>query len=345
MIGIISRVNAELPNSLAVGATGRPVGADAYRGRSALVTGGAGFIGSHLGEALIASGCRLRVLDDLSTGRTSNVPLGADFIQGSVTDRSIVARAVDGVDFVFHLAALVSVPVSVAEPERCFEVNVTGTENVVRSATQAGVLGLVHVSSAAVYGASPSLPSRESDPISCQSPYASSKACGEFLVQAAARSAGLRGASLRFFNVFGPRQDPKSAYAAVISAFVDAALAGRDPTIFGDGSATRDFVPVSEVVKAMLLAASRAEEVAGESFNVGLGGTTTIRDLLDRIQAIAGTRLRTSFAPRRAGDVAHSCASIDKARLLLGYSPSRSVSDGLAELVEWERAQAHRRGA
>ena len=313
--------------------------AETFHGRIAVVTGGAGFIGSHLSRKLSDLGCSVRVFDDLSTGRLSNLPGGIEFERGCITDRLAVDRVVGGADFVFHLGALVSVPVSVHEPRRCFDVNVVGTQNVIDAAVRSGVRGFVHTSSAAVYGRTPSLPSRESDQIECHSPYAASKACGEFLVQAAARSSGLHGVSVRLFNVFGVRQDPRGAYAAAISAFVDAALAGRAPKIFGDGSATRDFVPVSEVVSAMLLSARAAEVVRGESFNVGLGDSTQIRDVCSMIYGLAGCSQLPEFLPVREGDVPFSCASIEKAQSLLGFLPRSSVLDGLRQLVADEASK------
>jgi len=319
---------------------GHPSGAadpsSAYRGRRVLVTGGAGFIGSHLTRALLAGGAAVRVLDDLSTGKQENLAPGVEFVRGSVADGALAAEAVRGCSHVFHLAAMVSVPQSVSEPAGCFSSNVVGIENMVRSAEAAGVLGFVHTSSAAVYGSTPSLPSSESDQISCFSPYAASKACGEFLVQAAARAGRLRGASVRLFNVFGPRQDPRSAYAAAISAFVDAALARRPAKVFGTGAQTRDFVPVAEVVAAFLLVGANAERVAGESFNVGLGRATSILELVQMIARASQCSIEPEFHPRRAGDVEHSRASIAKIRGQLGFVPGSDLYAALEELVRWE---------
>ena len=310
--------------------------ASAYHGRRVLVTGGAGFIGSHLARSLLSNAAEVRVLDDLSTGKQENLAPGVEFIRGSVADYAAVTEAVRGCSHVFHLAAMVSVPQSVSDPAGCFLANVAGMENMIRAAEAAGVLGFVHTSSAAVYGSNPSLPSSESDPISCFSPYAASKACGEFLVQAAARAGRLRGASVRLFNVFGPRQDPRSAYAAAISAFVDAALARRPAKIFGTGEQTRDFVPVAEVVAAFLLVGANAERVAGESFNVGLGRATSILDLVTMIARASQCPIAPEFHPKRAGDVEHSRASITKIRERLGYMPVSDLYTALEELVRWE---------
>jgi UDP-glucose 4-epimerase len=310
--------------------------ASVYRDRCVLVTGGAGFIGSHLTRSLLANGAHVRVLDDLSTGKLENLAPSVEFIRGSVADHAAAAEAVRGCSYVYHLAAMVSVPQSVSDPARCFRDNVIGLENMVRVSEAADVLGFVHTSSAAVYGATPSLPSTESDPISCFSPYASSKACGEFLVQAAARAGRLRGASVRLFNVFGPRQDPRSAYAAAISAFVDAANARRPAKIFGTGAQTRDFIPVSEVVAAFLLVGANTELVAGESFNVGLGRATSVIDLVAMIAQASQCLIEPVFYPKRAGDVEHSRASIVKIREQLGFVPTADLYTALAELVRCE---------
>ena len=304
-----------------------------YAGKYVLVTGGAGFIGSHLCRALVSQGARVRVLDNLSSGRAANLPESVQLVIGDISEATNVDSAVDGCSYVFHLAAMVSVPASVADPSRCFSTNVVGTERLIRASEIAGVEGFVHTSSSAVYGGCPALPSRESDPISCESPYAASKACGEFLVQAAARSGRLAGVSLRLFNVFGFRQDPKSAYAAVVSSFIDAAIHRRACNIYGSGSQTRDFIPVHEVVSAFLAAGLRAKESAGEVFNVGLGQGTSVRDLASRINRAAGNDIDSVMHPSRAGDVEHSRACVDKARALLGISLVADIESALAELV------------
>ncbi len=313
----------------------------AIDGRRALVTGGAGFIGSHLCDALVSLGCGVTVLDDLSTGRIGNLPSEVRFVQGSVTQPDVVADLVSECDLVFHLAAMVSVPASVADPEGCFERNVVGTECVVRAAARAGVAGFVHTSSSAVYGPHPCLPSRECDPIACASPYAASKACGEILVQAAALSSGLPGVSLRLFNVFGPRQDPKSPYAAAVSAFAGAALERRSCKIYGSGDQTRDFVPVSQVVEAFLVAGAYGRRVAGESFNVGLGRGTSVRELAAVIAHVAGSEAPPELHPPRAGDVEHSRACIDKIRNAFGLRLDANLEEAFASLV---RAQVRHCG-
>lgn len=304
-------------------------------GCSALVTGGAGFIGSHLVRALLAQGLSVRVLDDLSSGHLANVPEGVEFVRGSVEDAEQVHRAMSGCEHVFHLAAMVSVPQSVSDPEGSFRINVVGTENVIRAATKSGVQSLVYTSSAAVYGPRPSLPSRETDPILCVSPYAAGKAAGEMLLQSAVNSAGLHAVSLRLFNVFGIRQDPKSAYAAAISAFVDSAVARRAPLIFGTGRQTRDFVPVANVVQAFLRAAASDRSVSGRAFNVGLGIQTTLLEVVERIAEFSGFSAPPEMRPRRAGDVNDSVANITAIREALAYEPTVTVAEGLRELVSY----------
>ena len=301
--------------------------------RQVLITGGAGFIGSHLSGALVSLGARVRVLDDLSSGCLPNLPDGVEFVNGSIEDESMLRSVVRGCSQVFHLAAMVSVPTSVADPDGCFERNVFGTEAVLRAAACEGVEGLVHTSSAAVYGSQPSLPSRETDPIQCESPYAASKACGEFLVQSAARCGRVPGVSLRLFNVFGPRQNPYSPYAAAVCSFVEAAVGRRPIRIFGDGSQTRDFIPVTDVVRAFMLAGAKAAALRGEVFNVGLGVRTSVSDLARMIGNAACSDSPPLYEPSRAGDVPHSCACLDRARRVLGFEPIASLETSLGELV------------
>jgi UDP-glucose 4-epimerase len=298
-----------------------------------LVTGGAGFIGSHLVRALLAQGLSVRDLDDLSSGHLANVPEVVEFVFGTVEDADQVHRLMSGCEHVFHLAAMVSVPQSVADPEGIFRINVIGTENVIRAATNLGVRSMVYTSSAAIYGPRPSLPSCESDPILCVSPYAAGKAAGEMLLQAAVNSAGLHAVSLRLFNVFGVRQDPKSAYAAAISAFVDAAVARRAPLIFGTGKQTRDFVPVANVVQAFLRAAASDRSVSGRAFNVGLGVRSSLLEVIERVAEYSGYSAPPQMHLRRAGDVDDSVADISAIRQALSYEPGVTVAEGLRELV------------
>lgn len=299
-------------------------------GTTCLVTGGAGFIGSHLSRALLALGARVRILDDLSTGHARNLAPDAEFIEGSVADQPLVTRAVAGCRYVFHLAAMVSVPQSVADPEGCIRSNIVGPQRILTAAREAGVRRIVLASSCAVYGEEPALPSLETDPTTCCSPYAASKLAGEALCQAFSRTGGPSTACLRFFNVYGPGQDPRSAYAAVISAFADALRAGRTPTIFGDGEQSRDFVFVEDVVRANLLAATAADDLRGQVFNVGTGRRTSLLELLRTMAALAGRPPEAEHKPPRPGDVRHSQADLSRTRETLGYEPRTAIKDGLS---------------
>ena len=306
----------------------------ALSGSTCLVTGGAGFIGSHLSRALMEHGARVRVLDDLSTGHRRNLVSGVEFVEGSVSDGAAVGRAVAGCRFVFHLAAMVSVPQSVAEPERCVMSNIVGTQRVLSAAGAAGVQRVVLATTCAVYGDQPSLPSLETDPTMCCSPYAASKLAGEALCQAFARNGGPSTACLRFFNVYGPGQDPKSAYAAVISAFGAALREGRTPVIYGDGEQSRDFVYVGDVVRANILAATAPEGLRGEVFNVGTGVRTSLLELLALMASIAGRAARADHKEPRAGDVRHAQADISRIRARLGYEPATRIEVGLRRTIE-----------
>ncbi len=298
-----------------------------------LVTGGAGFIGSHLSRGLLGFGARVRVLDDFSTGHRRNIAPGAELIEGSVADEAAVTRAMAGCGLVFHLAAMVSVPQSVAEPDLCVRSNIVGTQRVLTGAKAAGARRVVLASTCAVYGDQPNLPSREADPTMCCSPYAASKLAGEGMMQAFARTGGPSTACLRFFNVYGPGQDPKSAYAAVISAFAAALREGRTPTIFGDGEQTRDFVFVEDVAQAIMLAGTAKADLRGEVFNVGTGARTSLLQLLGTLAKVAGRPATADHKPARAGDVRHSQADISKIRAALEYEPRTMIEQGLARTV------------
>lgn len=318
--------------------------ATSLSGAQALVTGGAGFIGSHLVEALQAEGARVRVLDDLSSGTASNLHSSAELFKGSIVDRSCVESAMKGCNVVFHLAAMVSVPESVGNPSACFEANVVGTENVIRSAVDHRVSGFIHTSSSAVYGPVPRTPSEESDPVCAASPYAASKASGELLLQSASHAHGLRGASFRLFNVFGSRQHPGGQYAAVISAFIHGCLSGSGMRIHGDGSYTRDFIPVAEVVRAFVHAARKMNDLNGHSINLGLGRPTSVAQLSAMISRAAGIAHSTTRLPLRPGDVPHSCACMSKFERFMGYRPSASLETELKHLVEWIRPRVKATG-
>lgn len=311
-----------------------PPTSPSLRGACCLVTGGAGFIGSHLCRSLLASGARVRVLDNLSTGRRDRVPEGAEFVEGCVAEVGVASAAAAGCDVVFHLAAMVSVPQSVREPEACLRVNVLGTQRVLEAAARAGARRVVLASTCAVYGDRPRLPSAEGDPTRCCSPYAASKLAGEGLCQSAAATGGPSAVCLRFFNVYGPGQDPRSAYAAVISAFSSALREGRVPTIYGDGEQTRDFVYVGDVVRANMMAAAAGEDLRGEVLNVGTGVSTSLLDLLGVLSGVSGSGARASHEAARAGDVRHSRADVSRIRAVLGFEALTPIRAGLARTYD-----------
>jgi len=302
-----------------------------------LITGGAGFIGSHL-AAHFQRRAEVRVLDNLRTGHAHNLAgLDVEFLHGSILDRELVARAVRGVDYVFHLAAFVSVPESVERPHECVALNVTGLLNVLEAAAAAGVRKLVFSSSAAIYGDNPDVPKYEDMRPEPRSPYAVTKLDGEYYCQHYTEAHGLETAALRFFNVFGPRQDPAGAYAAAVPIFMQRALAGEPLTIFGDGGQTRDFIYVDDIVGAIAFAASTPGMTG--VFNAGYGGQMTVLELARRIVALAGSQSEIRHAAERAGDVRHSRASVDKLRAA-GFQPAGTLEAGLAAtLAAWRRTE------
>ena len=306
-----------------------------------LITGGAGFIGSHLAERLVALGAKVRLLDDFTTGRRQNLSALAhqvELLQGSLTDMATVRKAVAGMDVVFHQGALPSVARSVEDPLTTHQVNATGTLLLLLAAREAKVKRVVFASSSSVYGDTPTLPKREEMPPNPQSPYALSKLIGEQFCRLFWRLYGLETVSLRYFNIFGPRQDPTSQYAAVIPRFITKLLRGERPTIYGDGEQTRDFTFVDNCVQANLLAAT-AEGVAGEVFNVGAGKQTSVNELFRLIRSLIGiNNIEPLYAPPRPGDVRHSLADITKARERLGYEPSVSLEEGLERTIAWFRS-------
>ena len=302
-------------------------------GTRCLVTGGCGFIGSHLAEALLRLGADVVILDDLSSGYRANAPDGTIVIEGSVLDRTALNQAIEGCTHVFHEAAMVSVPVSLERPQECLRINVLGTQLVCSEAAHAGVRRVVLASSAAAYGNLPVLPCHEDHPPSAWSPYAASKVAGELVLQSAARTTSVSTVSLRYFNVFGERQDPRSPYAAVISAFVDRLRHGLPPTVYGDGSQSRDFVHVANVVQANLLAATNPARFAGDVFNIGTGVRTDLRGLLETLAEILGVEAAWEHAEPRPGDIMHSLADISSARRTLGYEPDVSFREGIRRLV------------
>ena len=305
-----------------------------------LVTGGAGFIGSHIVEALVAEGAAVRVFDNLATGHRENLdPVKGryEWFGNDIRDTAALAAAMKGVDYVFHEAAMVSVPLSVEKPRECHEVNATGTLNVLLAAREAGVKRVVMAATAAAYGNNPELPKRESMRPEPESPYGLTKVTGEYYLRTFALLYGLQTVALRYFNVYGPRQDPKSMYSGVISKFVDVLTAGGTPTIFGDGGQTRDFVFVKDVVQANLKAMQGKRVGTGEIINVGTGRAVSLLDLLAALGDLTGRRVSPLFAPVRAGDVRHSLSDIGQARLLLGYEPATELRAGLGQLLEWKK--------
>ncbi|MEO7272355.1 MAG: SDR family oxidoreductase [Vicinamibacterales bacterium] len=303
-----------------------------------LVTGGAGFIGSHLAEELARRGHRVRVADALTTGKRSNldhVP-GVEFLEGDLADLAFAARAVQGVEFVLHQAAIPSVPKSVADPLTSHRSNVDGTLNLLLAARDANVRRVVFAASSSAYGDTATLPKHENMPSDPLSPYALQKVVGEMYLRMFTKLYGLETVSIRYFNVFGPRQDPSSAYSGVISVFATALLDGRAPTIYGDGEQTRDFTYVADVVNGVLKACE-APAASGEVINVATGGRISLNRLFDTMKAIVQSQVTPVYAEARAGDVRDSQADISKARRLLGFEPTVSLEDGLRRTVEWYR--------
>lgn len=294
-----------------------------------LITGGAGFIGGHLAHRLVGLGARVRVLDDLSGGFAANVPAEATLIRASILDDGALREAIAGARYVFHQAAMVSVPESVGNPAGCVQVNVLGTERVLSAARDAGVKRVLFAASAAAYGNDPRLPSREDHLPDCWSPYAMSKVAGEHLLRTFSRCYGLSTVSLRYFNIFGPRQNPDSPYAAVISAFTKVLRAGGQPSIFGDGMQTRDFTYIDNVVHANVLAATTKTELMGEVINVGTGVRTSLLDVLAHLGRVLGRKVEPTFLPPRAGDVRDSTADIGLAERLIGYRPVVGFGEGI----------------
>jgi nucleoside-diphosphate-sugar epimerase len=300
-----------------------------------LVTGGAGFIGSHLAERLLRDGHEVRILDSFATGRRANVAVldGVELVEGDIQSYERAHTAVRGCDHVLHQAALPSVPRSIQDPLTSAAVNTTGTLNVLLAARDAGVKRVVFASSSSVYGASTALPKREDMMPLPISPYAVSKLAAESYCRVFSTIYGLECVALRYFNVFGPRQDPQSQYAAVVPRFITAALDGRRPVVYGDGEQSRDFTFIDNVVAANLLALT-APDAVGEAFNVACGERYTLNALLTLIGQVAGVDIAPEHVPARSGDVRHSQADIDKARRLLGFEPHVGFVDGVRATIE-----------
>jgi UDP-glucose 4-epimerase len=305
-----------------------------------LVTGGAGFIGSHIAQALVNRGDQVRVLDNLSTGHRSNLDWAdgnVDFVEGDVSDAAIVREAVKDVECIFHQAALASVPRSVEAPLDTNAACVTGTVTVLDEARRAGVRRVVYAASSSAYGDQPTSSKRETDLPLPLSPYGAAKLAAEFYCQAFFQTYALETVCLRYFNVFGPRQDPDSPYSAVIPLFISAMLAGKQPTVYGDGQQSRDFTYVENVVHGNLLAAE-ADGVGGKVINVANGQSTTLLELLRALNELLGTSIEPIFDKPRVGDVLESMADITRARKLLGYEPQIGFDEGLRRSIDYYRS-------
>lgn len=304
-----------------------------------LVTGGAGFIGSHLVHALHDAGNEVTILDNFYTGRMDNLEsLPVRIINGDVRSSSDLQAAIEGMEYVFHLAAIASVARSIKDPLSTHTVNVTGTLQLLQAARKAGVKRVVYASSSSVYGNNPALPKNENQTPAPASPYAVSKLAGEHYCQVFHQTVGLETACVRFFNVFGPRQDPESEYAAVIPRFTDAILNGHPPVIYGDGKQSRDFTYVGNAVEAVILAA-QVQAAAGQVFNVACGERRSLLELIEILEDLLADQVVPQFEPPRAGDVRHSLASISLAGRVLGYVPRVDFKEGMKQTTDWYRAQ------
>ena len=306
---------------------------------SYLVTGGAGFIGSHLATELIRRGHRVRVADSLITGKRHNldhIP-AVEFLEGDLADASFAQRAAEGMEYVLHQAAIPSVPRSVKDPMTSNRANIDATLSILVAARDAGVKRFVYAGSSSAYGNTPTLPKREDMPTNPLSPYALQKLVAEQYCRMFTRLYGFETVTTRYFNVFGPRQDPGSPYSGVISLFATALLRGRQPVIYGDGEQTRDFTYVANVVDGVLRACEARTQVAGEVINVATAGRISLNELLGVMNAIVGTNLQAVYKEERAGDVKDSQADISKAKALLGYAPIVGLEEGLRHTIEWCR--------
>lgn len=305
-----------------------------------LVTGGAGFIGSHIVEELLRGGHSVRVLDDFSSGTRKNLdPFQGDLeiLEGDLRDAAAVQAAVRGVELVFHLAAFVSVPQSMSDPETCFAVNVGGTVTLLEAARRAGTRKVVISSSTAVYGDTDVFPTTEETPLRPLSPYAVSKQVNELYARLYTHTLGLPVTALRYFNVYGPRQRPDSDYAAAIPIFVRRLVAGEPITIYGDGKQSRDFIFVKDVVRANLLAG--ASKAAGEAYNICTGHETSLLDLLEEMSEVSPRQPLVRFDPPRPGDIYRSAGSPEKAADVLGFRAETSLTDGLTQTIEWMKSK------
>jgi len=300
-----------------------------------LITGGAGFLGSHIAQQLAEEGHEIRVLDNFSSGSRNNLSgIDAELMDGDIRDTDALARACRGTDCIFHMAAFVSVFESVRQPRLTHEINSGGTFNVLEAAREAGVRRVILASTAAVYGNNPASPKTEDMPLLPESPYAASKIDGENSAALFASLYGLETVCLRYFNAYGPRQDPKSVYSGVISRFADQIMREETIHIFGDGKQTRDFVFARDIARANLLAMNCAEAGRGEAYNIGTGTAATLLDVVEAIASLTGKKPRIEFHPPRIGDIVHSLPDISRAKKVLGYTPSVALREGLALLLQ-----------
>ncbi len=302
-----------------------------------LVTGGAGFIGSHIAEKCLLNGHNVRILDNLSTGRKENLAAlkgDVEFVEGDIRNMEDLHTAMSGIDMVFHQAALPSVPRSIEEPRACHESNITGTLNVLLAARRSGVKRVIYAGSSSAYGDTPVLPKKEDMTPSPLSPYALAKLTGEYYCQVFSSVYKLETITLRYFNVFGPRQNPESQYAAVIPKFVQAVQENKSPIVYGDGEQTRDFTYVGNVASANILAA-QAEKTSGEVVNVATHTQISLNQLLTTLEEFSGQTAQPRYEPPRPGDVRHSFADITRAQQLLGYEPALGFKEGLRLTMAW----------
>jgi len=304
-----------------------------------VVTGGAGFIGSHLAEALLARGDSVRVVDSLITGHRRNLAKGAEFVEGDLADLEVAKRGIAGADYVLHQAAIPSVPRSVQDPITSNRANIDATLNVLVAARDAKVKRVVYAASSSAYGNAAALPKREDMATGPLSPYALQKLVGEQYLQLFTALYGLETVSIRYFNVFGPRQDPGSPYSGVISLFITSLLAGKGPKIYGDGGQTRDFTYVANVVDGVLRACV-APAASGQVINVATGGRISLNELFTTLRKIIGANVEPEYLVERAGDVRDSQADIGKAQQILGYHPVVTFEEGLRRTVDWYRGQS-----
>jgi len=312
-----------------------------------LVTGGAGFIGSNLTRALLSAGHHVRVLDSFLTGKRENLAGLAEtcgdafeLMEGDIRDSTAVRKATGGIDYVLHQGALPSVPRSVADPVLTNEINVAGTVNVLVASRDAGVRRVVFAASSSAYGDTPELPKRESMTPNPKSPYAAQKLAGEHYMRIFHEVFGLETVSLRYFNVFGPRQDPQSMYAAVIPRFITCVLQGEPPTVYGDGRQTRDFTYIDNVIQANLAACAAPKAACGGVFNIACGERVSLLDILEIVYGLVGKRVEPKFEPSRPGDVRDSLADISRAREIVGFNPKVPFREGLRTTFDWFRRQA-----